>query len=146
MAAMWQVAEGYFLDSQSSAYCLVHLVVTEGIWYGWRSERRKRTRQLTSQLTSHIVAEVGSPMAKWQLQDAKAKFSKVVDDAVAKGPQIVTKRGVDTAVVVSMADWRESQRNAHADLERGAAWGRSAIEIPIPKRGQGKWRKAPVFD
>jgi len=39
MAAMWQVAEGYFLDSQSSAYCLVHLVVTGGIWYGWRSER-----------------------------------------------------------------------------------------------------------
>jgi len=29
--------------------------------------------------------------------DAKAKFSKVVDDAVAKGPQIVTKRGVETA-------------------------------------------------
>ena len=30
MAAMWQVAEGYFLDSQSSACCLVHLVVTGG--------------------------------------------------------------------------------------------------------------------
>jgi len=27
-------------------------------------------------------------MAKWQLQDAKAKFSKVVDDAVAKGPKL----------------------------------------------------------
>jgi len=44
MAAMWQVAEGYFLDSQSSGCCLIHLLVTEGIWYGWRSERRKRMR------------------------------------------------------------------------------------------------------
>ena len=30
MTAMWQVIEGYFLDSQSSACCLVHLVVTGG--------------------------------------------------------------------------------------------------------------------
>jgi hypothetical protein len=30
MTAMWQVAEGYFLDPQSSAYCLIHLVVTGG--------------------------------------------------------------------------------------------------------------------
>ena len=28
MTAMWQVIEGYFLDSQSSACCLVHLLVT----------------------------------------------------------------------------------------------------------------------
>jgi len=30
MTAMWQVAEGYFLDSQSSVYCLIHLLVTGG--------------------------------------------------------------------------------------------------------------------
>ena len=30
MTAMWQVIEGYFLDSQSSACCLVHLLVTGG--------------------------------------------------------------------------------------------------------------------
>ena len=30
MTAMWQVVEGYFLDSQSSAYCLIHLLVTGG--------------------------------------------------------------------------------------------------------------------
>ena len=30
MTAMWQLIEGYFLDSQSSACCLVHLLVTGG--------------------------------------------------------------------------------------------------------------------
>ena len=85
-------------------------------------------------------------MAKWQLQDAKAKFSKVVDDAVAKGPQIVTKRGVDTAVVVSMADWRESQQTSARTWKDVLLGDGPRFEIPIPKRGQGKWRKPPVFD
>ena len=85
-------------------------------------------------------------MAKWQLQDAKAKFSKVVDDAVAKGPQIVTKRGVDTAVVVSMADWRESQQTSARTWKDVLLADGPRFEIPIPKRGQGKWRKPPVFD
>jgi len=85
-------------------------------------------------------------MTKWQLQDAKAKFSKVVDDAVAKGPQIVTKRGVDTAVVVSMADWRESQRTPTRTWKEVLLGDGPRFEIPIPKRGQGKWRKPPVFD
>ncbi|MBI5165338.1 MAG: type II toxin-antitoxin system Phd/YefM family antitoxin [Magnetospirillum sp.] len=42
----------------------------------------------------------------WQLQDAKAKFSDVVRLAASEGPQVVTCRGVETAVVLSMADYR----------------------------------------
>lgn len=38
---------------------------------------------------------------RWQLQDAKAKFSEVVDKAVEEGPQTVTRRGKDVVVVVS---------------------------------------------
>jgi len=30
MTGMWQVVEAYFLDSQSSAYCLIHLLVAGG--------------------------------------------------------------------------------------------------------------------
>jgi len=30
LTVMWQVTEGYFLDSQSSAYCLIHLLVAGG--------------------------------------------------------------------------------------------------------------------
>jgi prevent-host-death family protein len=43
---------------------------------------------------------------KWPLQDAKARFSEVVRRANADGPQIVTFRGVDRAVVVSAQDYR----------------------------------------
>ncbi len=42
----------------------------------------------------------------WQLQDAKARFSEVVKLAGSEGPQVVTCRGVETAVVLSMEDYR----------------------------------------
>jgi len=47
----------------------------------------------------------------WQLQDAKAQFSEVVRLARSEGPQTVTCRGVETAVVLSMEDYRRLQAN-----------------------------------
>lgn len=43
----------------------------------------------------------------WQLQDAKNKFSRVVENAVSSGPQIITKRGVEVAIVISYAEYRK---------------------------------------
>jgi antitoxin Phd len=53
-------------------------------------------------------------MGKWQLQEAKARFSELIDDTLEKGPQVVTRRGVETAVVISIEEWRrlkEAQRH-----------------------------------
>ena len=41
-------------------------------------------------------------MTTWQLQDAKNRFSALVNQAIAEGPQFVTRRG-ETAVVVLSA-------------------------------------------
>lgn len=43
----------------------------------------------------------------WQLQEAKNKLSAVVDEALSNGPQIITKRGVETAIVLSYTDYRK---------------------------------------
>lgn len=43
----------------------------------------------------------------WQLQDAKNRFSQVIDEALKDGPQVITRRGVETAVVLSFADYRQ---------------------------------------
>jgi prevent-host-death family protein len=43
----------------------------------------------------------------WQLQEAKNKLSQVVDNAVNEGPQIITKRGVEVAIVISFADYQK---------------------------------------
>ncbi len=43
----------------------------------------------------------------WQLQDAKNKFSNLVNKAQKNGPQIVTKHGRKTAVVLSFEDYKK---------------------------------------
>ncbi len=37
----------------------------------------------------------------WKLQDAKSQFSKLVDKALAAGPQYITRRGVEAVVVIA---------------------------------------------
>jgi prevent-host-death family protein len=43
----------------------------------------------------------------WQLQDAKNKFSNLVDKAHHDGPQFVTKHGKDSVVVIAIEDYRK---------------------------------------
>jgi len=42
----------------------------------------------------------------WKLQDAKNRFSEVINEAARSGPQIVTRRGRETAVIMSVEDYR----------------------------------------
>ena len=43
----------------------------------------------------------------WQLQEAKTKFSRVIENAVKGSPQIITKRGVEVAVVLSYTEYQK---------------------------------------
>ncbi len=43
----------------------------------------------------------------WQLQEAKNKFSQVVDEAQSKGPQTITRRGKEVAVVLSASEYHK---------------------------------------
>ncbi len=42
----------------------------------------------------------------WQLQSAKQRFSELVECAQREGPQVVTKHGKETVVVVSIEEYR----------------------------------------
>lgn len=42
----------------------------------------------------------------WQLQEARQKFSRLVQQALAEGPQVVTRHGEAVVVVVSAAEYR----------------------------------------
>lgn len=44
---------------------------------------------------------------KWQLQEAKQRFSEVVRRAHDEGPQIVTRHGHDVAVILDMEEYRQ---------------------------------------
>lgn len=43
----------------------------------------------------------------WQLQEAKNKFSKLVEKAQHEGPQFVTKHGKESVVVLSMEAYKK---------------------------------------
>jgi prevent-host-death family protein len=49
-------------------------------------------------------------MELWQLQDAKNKFSEVVEKALKNGPQIITRRGIETVVILSVEDYQKLTR------------------------------------
>ncbi len=49
-------------------------------------------------------------MSTWALQDAKAKLSEVIKTAKKKGPQIITQRGVETAVLCPIDEWKRIHR------------------------------------
>ena len=43
----------------------------------------------------------------WQLQEAKNKLSKVVDDAISQGPQVITRHGVEVVIVIAYEQYRK---------------------------------------
>ena len=49
-------------------------------------------------------------MATWQVQEAKTKFSEVLEEAARSGPQIITKHGKKRAVVISIEDFERLHR------------------------------------
>jgi len=46
----------------------------------------------------------------WQLQEAKNKLSEVIENALSRGPQIITRRGVEVAVVLSYEEYSRLRR------------------------------------
>lgn len=62
---------------------------------------------------------------EWQLQDAKNQFSKVVQKARTEGPQVVTVRGEQAAVVLSIEDYaalKADRPNFVDDLLAAPTW------------------------
>ena len=45
-------------------------------------------------------------MAVWQIQQAKTRFSEVIESACNEGPQIITRHGTERAVVLSVEEYR----------------------------------------
>ena len=44
-------------------------------------------------------------MHAWPVQDAKARFSELLETSLALGPQLVTKHGKAAAVLVPIRQW-----------------------------------------
>lgn len=83
-------------------------------------------------------------MASWQVQDAKARFSELLDATIKKGPQIVTRRGVKTAVMVPIEEWERLQMAARPTLKEVLLAPEPRFDDIIGKRPV--WRSRPVVE
>ena len=54
---------------------------------------------------------------EWQVQEAKARFSEFLETSREEGPQVVTRRGVAEAVLVSVDEWDKMKRSSRPDLK-----------------------------
>ena len=79
---------------------------------------------------------------KWPVQDAKLHFSELLEASLKEGPQIVTRRGVDAAVLVPVDQWRRLELAARPTLKDLLLAESPRAEIPVPPR-QGWRRRAP---
>jgi len=82
-------------------------------------------------------------MASWQVQDAKARFSELLDATIEKGPQVVTRRGVETAVLVPIAEWNRLQSAARPSLKELLLAPEARFENLLPARRKLRRRAVP---
>lgn len=94
-------------------------------------ERRK--------LVIHLVIW-SHPMQSWPVQDAKARFSEFLETCLSDGPQMVTKRGAEAAVLVPVTEWRRLQASARPGLKQLLLAEPALGELPIPPRGAARRR------
>ncbi len=66
----------------------------------------------------------------WRLQDAKAQFSALVDNALRGVPQHVTRRGKPAVVVLSEQDFEALQRSAASRADKPASFIEHLLAMP----------------
>lgn len=82
-------------------------------------------------------------MQSWPVQDAKARFSQFLETCLTEGPQMVTRRGSEAAVLVSADEWRRLQAAARPSLKELLMSDRARTETLVPARGRAR-RRTPT--
>jgi prevent-host-death family protein len=65
-------------------------------------------------------------MARWQISEAKRRLGQLIDAARTDGPQIITRKGADHAVVLSIDDFRSL--TAHKPSLKGYLLGGPKVD------------------
>jgi antitoxin Phd len=85
-------------------------------------------------------------MKQWPVQDAKARFSEMLDASVVDGPQLVSKRGQPRAVLVSIDEWDDLQKRARPTLKELLLAPEPRFDLELPDRGSWKLRDIPELE
>lgn len=83
-------------------------------------------------------------MKRWSVQDAKSRFSELVDTCLTSGPQLVTRRGTEAAVLVSFDEWKRLTSARRPNLKDWLLADEPRFELP--KRRKLRRRPPSTFD
>jgi prevent-host-death family protein len=72
----------------------------------------------------------------WPVQDAKARFSEMLDACLREGPQMVTRRGAEAAVLVPMQEWQRLHATARPSLKELLLMDSGRGDMLVPPRGR----------
>lgn len=85
-------------------------------------------------------------MKSWPVQDAKARFSEMLEACLQQGPQLVTKRGSEAAVLVPIEDWRRLKGAPVRTLKELLLTDEARGDLELPPRGRHVRRPPPHFE
>lgn len=71
-------------------------------------------------------------MRTWGVQDVKARFDEFLDTCLLEGPQMVTRRGVEAAVLLPVQEWRRLQSSAQPSLKQLLLSEHARIDGELP--------------
>ncbi|OQW57447.1 MAG: prevent-host-death protein [Proteobacteria bacterium HN_bin10] len=82
-------------------------------------------------------------MKDWPVHAAKARFSELLDTCLREGPQVVTRRGEEAAVLVPAEAWRKLQGATRPSLKQLLLADAGRGDLELPARGSKKRRPPP---
>jgi antitoxin Phd len=96
-------------------------------------------------MTSLLASLVEEALVnRWAVQDAKARFSELLETCLRDGPQLVTKRGADAAVLAPAETWRRLEAAARPGLKATLLADGPRFDLSIPPRGRAR-RRSPAI-
>ena len=84
-------------------------------------------------------------MQSWPVQDAKARFSEFLERCLKEGPQMVTRRGAEAAVLVPAREWRRLQASARPSLKALLLSDEARTDALVLSRGPVRRRMPKPF-
>lgn len=85
-------------------------------------------------------------MHSWSVQDAKARFSELLDTCMSEGIQVITKRGTEAAVLIPVEEWHRLNDAAKPSLKSLLLSDNARVDFDLPSRGQAKRRALLELD
>ncbi len=80
-------------------------------------------------------------MLSWSVQNAKSRFSELLERCIQSKPQIVTKRGKEVAVLVSIQEWQRLQAMAKPSLKQLLLSDDARYDNLLPKKSSNNSKK-----